>query len=700
MSAFDLLHPALQHHIVNSLGWSSLRPFQEAAIPHLLEGKHALVLAPTAGGKTESVVFPLLSRILSEPWSGLSVLYLCPIKALINDLGVRLGRYFRLVGRRAELWHGDVTRSNKKRMLDDPPDLLLTTPESLEAILTSSLVNGPEFLRGARAVVVDEVHAFAGDDRGWHVASLLARLSRICSREFQRLGLSATAGNPEDLLLWLTAGCAGAKVVLHPPDVEQPKAEVKLDYVGSLDNASHIVSRLFRGEKRLVFVDSRARAEQLGSELHARGTKVFVTHSSLSKDQRKQAEDAFRSAHDCVIVATSVLELGVDVGDLDRVIQLDAPGSVSSFLQRMGRTGRRKGGTRNCLFLATNEQALLQAAAIAQLFESGYVEPVVPPAKPYHILAQQLMALILQQRGVGKATWFQCLKSVPAFDELELGFPDSLVCWMLDRGILTEEQGVLWIGRQGEESYGRKNFMSLLSVFVSPPVFAVLHGRDELGSINERAILQGSGGERTLLLGGRPWRVTHVDWKRRRVHVEPASGEGTAWWPGDSPGISFQVSQSLKKILCSERDSALWSSRATHAINAVRQSLPWLKEENCTYLVSELKATCWWTFAGGDANAALAGGLTELGVKPSSHDNLRIRFLTDSSAAAVADAVDSLCSGESLPVPNVDKKAIAGLSFSDVIPDDLALSILQARASDVFAIDSVLQQQTQSVSGC
>ena len=252
-------------------------------------------------------------------------------------------------------------------------------------MLVSSKIDR-SFFAGLQAVIVDEVHAFAGDDRGWHLLGVLSRIERLCGREFQRIGLSATVGNPEELLDWLSGSCKGQRQVCHPPEAVTVPAEVKLDYVGSLHNAAVVISRLHRGEKRLVFVDSRSQAEQLGRELRALEVTTFITHSSLSQEERSQAEEAFASRDDCVIVATSVLELGIDVGDLHRVIQIDAPATVSSFLQRMGRTGRRHGTARNCLFLATGDDALLRAAALVELWSSGYIEPVLPPPEPYHIL--------------------------------------------------------------------------------------------------------------------------------------------------------------------------------------------------------------------------------------------------------------------------------------------------------------------------
>jgi ATP-dependent Lhr-like helicase len=189
--------------MVNTLGWPGLRPLQEAAVEPLLAGRDALLLAPTAGGKTEAAVFPLLSRMASDGWTGLSVLYVCPLRALLNNLEPRLSSYAAWLGRRAALWHGDTGAGARQRLLMDPADLLLTTPESLEAMLVSTKVTPRALFAGLRAVVIDEVHAFAGDDRGWHLLAVLERLSRLAGRPVQRVGLSATIGNPPELLEWL-----------------------------------------------------------------------------------------------------------------------------------------------------------------------------------------------------------------------------------------------------------------------------------------------------------------------------------------------------------------------------------------------------------------------------------------------------------------------------------------------------------------
>lgn len=399
MSAFDQLHPSVQHHVVNSLGWRSLRPLQEHSIRPVLEGKNCLLLAPTAGGKTEAAILPVLSRMLSEDWRGLSVLYVCPIRALLNNLEERLSLYAGLIGRTCGLWHGDVSQAVKSKTLAEPPDILLTTPESLEALLISRRTDRFFFFGSVRTIIIDEIHAFAGDDRGWHLLAVLERILHITQKDIQRIGLSATVGNPERLLHWLAGASTREAVIVAPPSAPPAEADVSIDFVGNLRNAAEVLKLLHRGEKRLVFCDSRSRTEELATHLRTAGVPTFVSHSSLSAEQRRDAEAAFREGRDCVIVATSTMELGIDVGDLDRVVQVDAPGTVASFLQRLGRTGRRAGSRRNCLFLTTSRGALLQASALVNLWREGFVEPLAPPPMPIHIIAQQLMTVILQQGG-------------------------------------------------------------------------------------------------------------------------------------------------------------------------------------------------------------------------------------------------------------------------------------------------------------
>jgi ATP-dependent Lhr-like helicase len=697
VSAFDQLHPALQHHIVNSLGWRDLRPFQEDVIPPVLAGLHLIILAPTAGGKTEAAFFPVLSRMLSDGWAGLTVLYICPIKALLNNLDLRLQRYCSLVGRSSALWHGDIRTSARHRILRAPPDCLLTTPESLEVMLVSRKVDRRSLFKDLRVVIVDEIHAFAGDDRGWHLLAVLERVSKLAGRELQRLGLSATVGNPEDLAGWLAGSCRVERRVMLPPATESAKADVRLDFVGSLENAATVISRLHRGEKRLVFLDSRARAEELGARLRELQVDTFVTHSSLSPEQRHQAEEAFAVREDCVIVATSVLELGVDVGDLDRVIQIDAPTTVSSFLQRMGRTGRRSDTQRNCLYLATSEGALLQAAALIHLWECEFVEPVVPPPQPLHVLAQQLMALALQEGGIGRDLWQAWIGTVPAFAAMSNADTNLVIGHMVTTDIMWDDQGILWFGRKGEEEYGRRNFMDLLSMISGEPLFAVMHGRANVGYVHQLSFAAGDGGRTTLLLGGRSWKVNHLDWQRKVAFVEPTREQGRSRWMGVGQALSYEMSQAIRHILGTDEVSERWSRRARAQADRLRHDAPWVRGDS-TAMVLGAERSVWWTFAGGRANAALAAALVEQGCRRVNHDNLSITIDQELRTEQVHSFTEAVLSRESqdVRVP-VSDEAIRELKFSACLPQDLARRALELRLADAHAIRRTLAEPVRFV---
>jgi len=625
VSGFERLGPSVQHHIVNTLGWRALRPLQEQAIGPILDGESALLLAPTAGGKTEAALFPLLGRMTAEDWRPISVLYLCPIKALLNNLEHRLRDYTGWIGRSVGLWHGDVGQGARTRLIQERPDILLVTPESLEVMLTSTRTDPAALFANVAAVVVDEIHAFAGDDRGWHLLAVLDRVTRLGGRPIQRIGLSATVGNPDELLEWLTAGTGARTRVVAPTPAGASTPDIQIDHVGSLANAAIVISRLHAGEKRLVFCDSRSQAEALAGELRAHAVETFVSHSSLSADERRRAEGAFAEARNCVIVATSTLELGIDVGDLDRVIQIDAPSTVASFLQRLGRTGRRAGSSRNCLFLATTEEALMRVMGLVLLWERGFVEPIVPPALPYPVLAQQVMALCLQAGERGRLTWHEHLPAFLASARLEESDRHALVDEMIAREFLFEDDGLLGLGTGAEKAYGRRHWMALFSVFDSPPMFLVLHGRNELGNVHELSFrIRPKNGPTVLSLGGRSWKVRHIDWQRKQAFVEPSGHVGRSRWLGSGQGLGLEHCQSIKRALGGQLPSVKLSTRARDAMTTVVDDYDWVDEDTSALSTTDA-GTSWWTFGGGLLNAALAARLTNLSAAVS-HDSFAVHL--------------------------------------------------------------------------
>jgi ATP-dependent helicase Lhr and Lhr-like helicase len=675
------LHPVLLHHIVNTLGWPGLRPLQEEAIDPILRGDDTLLLAPTAGGKTEAAIFPILTRVANEGWRGLSVLYVCPLRALLNNLEPRLQSYAEWLGRRAQLWHGDTGPSKRHRILNNPPEILLTTPESLESMLVSTRVNPREHFANVQAIIVDEVHAFAGDDRGWHLLAVLERLTRLAGRPLQRIGLSATVGNPHELLTWLQGSTAGTRpaTVIAPGDstsAGRPPGDVALDHVGSLDNAGKVISLLHAGEKRLVFCESRREVEELARALREREITTFVSHSSLSVDERRRAEQAFAEARDCVIVSTSTLELGIDVGDLDRVIQINAPRTVASFLQRLGRTGRRAGAGRHALFLTTTADGFLQAAGLLLLWSRGYVEPATAPPSPRHIAAQQLLALCLQEGRVGSNAWRDWWGDLPIFDK----HSREIVDWLVESLHLESEGGMLFIGPKAEERFGRRNFMDLVSVFTASPEFTVLLGREELGSVDPVVLTRKVDGQRFIVLGARSWEVTYIDWKRRRCYVEPAETPARMRWTGEPAPLSFALCRAQRDVLLGHDPEVTISKRAASALGEMRDEHADVVSSRGNVLLRERDDVHWWTWAGSRANATLISGLPGVADDTQRPDNVRIRLLGADAGNKLDAALRGLRWNDVLPA--ISPAALGGLKFSEVLPPDLAVATIAERLAD------------------
>lgn len=688
----DRLDPVVLHHVVNTLGWPDLRPLQRAAIDPLMGGDDALLLAPTAGGKTEAACLPLLSAMARRNWSGTSVLYLCPLKALLNNLAVRVDTYAQWLGRRAALWHGDTGESRRQRIRTDPPDILLTTPESLEAMLIGLKTDHAHLLGRVRAVVVDEVHAFAGDDRGWHLLAVLERLEQVTGVPLQRVGLSATIGNPEQLLTWLQGAGAGERrgrvVAPDPPagpsdgsaGTQLPAGDIELDYVGSLDNAAKLITTLHRGEKRLVFCDSRRQVEQLGAALRGREATVFLSHASLSAEERARSEQAFAEARDCVIVSTSTLELGIDVGDLDRVIQVDSPATVASFLQRIGRTGRRPGSVRNCLFLATDKDALLQAAGLLLLWSRGWVEPVTAPPEPRHLVAQQLLAATLQHHTMGDELWPKTWNGLAPFDRSA----KPILRHLVGEGFLDEDGGMLFIGPEAERRFGRRHFIELTASFTAPPQFTVLSGRTEIGKTDPSVLTEERKGPRRLLLGGRNWQVTFIDWGRKRAFVEPVDGGGIAKWSsGAIAGLSYVLTRAMREVLLGADPPVSLTRRAVARLAEWRaEDAPQVVHPGGTLVTRTGTDVRWWTWAGYRANATLAASLPSVADPVQRPTDCCLRLRDDLTPETWEAAHNGTDGGEALVLPDVDERAVRGLKFSAALPQRLAVATVAARLAD------------------
>jgi ATP-dependent Lhr-like helicase len=667
----------------------------------IVDGHNTVILAPTAGGKTEASIFPVLSRILDERDleeggdEEVRALYVCPIRALLNNQEERIQSYAAMVGLRAFKWHGDVGASQKKGFKREPTSILMTTPESLEVMLISERTDAATLFRKLRAIVVDEIHAFAADDRGAHLVSILERLRRFCDRDLQRIGLSATVGNPATIGAWLQGSSERSFVLVDPP---KPAAERELaiELTADLEEAASAARGLGWGKKSLVFVESRAEAERLAAAMHVpRGDdplrdelQVFVHHSAVSRADRQLAEQQFAGGRNTAIVCTSTMELGIDVGDLDLVMQLGAPSTVASLLQRMGRTGRRPGTRSNYRFFCVGDETLLQALALVRLMSRGWVEDVEPIAEAAHILAHQILALSLQEGGVSRHRVLQHIAPAYCFRGLDPADVDALVDTMVERRILHESDGLLSLGEDGERRYGRQNFFELYAVFSAPSVVRVMYRRTEIGTVQSLFIRSCMDREEGLLfrLAGRSWAVTHVELDRGLVQVVPAARGRVPSWLGFPSMLSYELCQEMKRALAAD-DSPTWlTPPARRELGLLRRSYEGLVEPGVAPIEAAGGSHQWHTFAGGAINRLLASALEDLGAGKWTAGNLTLKPTKPLADAVVTDALARL--------RDVDWRAqarryVARMShlqvskFQVCLPEELEARLLVERLTDV-----------------
>jgi ATP-dependent Lhr-like helicase len=447
-----------------------------------------------------------------------------------------------------------------------------------------------------------------------------------------------------------------------------------------------------------VFVDSRARAEQLALALRDHDVTTFVSHGSLGAGERRIAERAFSEARDCVIVATSTLELGIDVGDLDRVIQIDAPPTVASFLQRLGRSGRRADTARNALLLSTSDDALLRSAAVLLRWGEGYVEPITPPPAPHHLVAQQLLALSLQESGVGRNLWREWLGSPFVLGtEAEHASPE-IVDFLEASSFLVDDAGILGIGAEAESVLGRQHFMELLSVFTSPPVFSVRHGRVEIGMVPDETLTArpaglGAGGAHVLVLAGRSWAILHIDWQRRVVQVEPTDAPGVARWAGSGQPLGAVVARGIRVVLSgADPAGTSLSARATEKLAELRAAHAWAREGATTVVTDDKGKVRWWTFAGWKGNLALAQQVRELRREVAAIDDLTIALDSTADIAAMRRLLDQPLDAGGL-ASWVVAEAVDGLKFAECLPPDLAVAVVVRRLADPQSVEIAMREQ-------
>lgn len=524
--SWRLLSAEMQRAVF-SFGWTRLWPLQDQAIGAILGGQeHVLIAGDTAAGKTEAAFLPILS--LPPAASGFSVLYCSPLRALLNDQFGRVGALAAHGGVPVHLWHADVPGARKQRTREQPAGILLTTPESLEALCLYRAAHLPLFFGQLRFIVIDELHVFLGTGRGAQLHSLLRRLDRYSAVPARRIGLSATIGDRIAAAAFLGEPCticAGAG--------PRKGLRLHLRYAPGEDVLPDVLA-VTRGRKALIFCNSRARVEDATYHLNrmlGRDGVYLAHHGSLHARERRQAESALRTAAAGSIVCTSTLELGIDIGAVDLVVQVDATHSVTGLRQRLGRSGRGVMESRTAQLYATGEPGLVQTVAVVELMRRGWVEPPEPAGPHWDVLWQQVLSTAAE-RGLTEA-------------ELA-GLPAPLVAHMVAADHLARS-GALWIpGLAGERLAHRRDF---LAVFRQEQEYEVAHGSRVLGRVPRLSLYRPG---TPLILGGRPWTIEEVQAARGRLVVVPGAVAQAPVFTSQAVPVHDRVRQEMVAVLLGE----------------------------------------------------------------------------------------------------------------------------------------------------
>jgi ATP-dependent Lhr-like helicase len=608
-SAFELLHLHVQQ-IVLDLGWTQLYPIQEDAIRCFRENSSDIIItAPTSGGKTEAAFLPVLSHLVLKPamrQRSIRVIAISPLKALINDQFTRLSLLCDPLGIPVHRWHGDVDMEAKRRIRDRPSGILFITPESIESLFINYPHQIPKIFHGLQYVIIDELHALLETERGMQVRSLLARLMAAIEHRPRCLALSATLGDPLAARLFLnpdnpttvniisdrsTARPIFVEVVSISPLTQNalgPKPFGKRN--GKSDTLPLIADDLrsvFQDGSCLLFANSRRVVEELGNylrddcELAPNGEPVVALHhGSLAARLRKETESMLKSGIPTRALCTSSLELGIDVGTVEAVAQIDPTWSVSSLVQRLGRSGRRIGSTSRLRLYVRIPRAqkdptlvdmlyppLLQAVAMVNLLLAGWLEPAKPDRMHWSTLIHQILSILRETGGRTAPQLYELLCRQGPFRRIESSHFSTLLQNLYDRDLVdADSDGIIFLGLAGEQTVSAPGFYA---AFCTPVELTVRCGARELGRLPVTESLKP--GE-CLLLNGQRWIVDSIEWKTKSVWVSPTSIKQPTVFLGTGGEIHDRVFQEMRKLLLGKVEPAWLDETSVTLLRSARQT--------------------------------------------------------------------------------------------------------------------------------
>lgn len=616
-SSFERLHPDVQQWVW-AQGWTALRDAQEWAISALVDAdRDVIIAASTAAGKTEAAFLPILTNLMEHQDPAGAVLYISPLKALINDQWDRLSRLCEQLDLPVIAWHGDVSASKKHKFLKSPKGVLLITPESLEALFVNRGSSLMGLFQNLRYIVVDELHAFIGSERGKQLQSLMQRVELVAGKTLPRVGLSATLGDMSLASEFLRPGhpkrvqvieskSSGQNLqvqvrgymmppmqklraveVPHADPDQNPEEDEEEDESGSRHAIAAHMYKVLRGSNNLVFPNSRQEVEWYADrlrrlcEISGMPNEFLPHHGSLSKDLREDTERALKAGTPpATAVCTTTLELGIDIGNIKTVVQIDSPPSVASLRQRLGRSGRRNDEpatlraycqerelTDQSLLSDLLRQNLVQTIAMIRLLIGNWFEP--PRAEGLHAstLVQQILSVIAQQGGASAAQLWGGLVGSGTFKSISKTDFFSLLKGLGEKKLIVQDSsGLLLPGEIGERLINHYEFYS---AFTSDEEFRLVREGKPLGSIPvSRPLMKGQ----RIIFGGRRWRVLDVDIEKKVIVVTAARGGQPPQFDGLGAMVHDHVREEMRAVLTETTPCPFIDSKAQELLSEARKS--------------------------------------------------------------------------------------------------------------------------------
>lgn len=709
VSTFDLLSKKIQKKIWD-MRWNEFTPIQDMAIPAIMKTDFDIILSSgTASGKTEAAFLPILSMIEEEAENYLKVIYISPLKALINNQFERIISLCEYTNIPIHRWHGDVSQSRKKKFIQNPAGILQITPESIESLFINRTEHLVSIFQYVDFIVIDEIHSFLDTERGVHLRSLLSRMELYTEKCPRIIGLSATIDNFPFVKKWVNHSNSESVQIIESPGNDKDLFYSLMHFPADKNYKKPLelfedIRFLTREQKALIFCNSRGEVEETTVMLNRLAKKegieetYYAHHSSINKKEREYVEKKMaESTVPKSVVATSSLELGIDVGSIDLVIQLDSTFTVSALKQRLGRSGRKRDANQMLQLYSTTKDSFLQSLAVMELVREKWVEPAKGYAKPYDILFHQIISICKETNGVRLEDLLLKIEQIGIFSELEKDKILSLIEHMLDKEILEKIQGTneLIVGLEGERLMRSKDFYS---VFMTPEMYEVVAGMKTIGTLDKVMFLNVGD---NIILAGRLWKIKDIDMNRNKIYVQKAVDGDPPKYTGGNIKLHKRIPEKIMEILCSNQSFIYLNEEATDLLKDLRRP----------YLYNQIQSTerITWrdkeemifeTFTGTTIVKTLVWMLRARGIDIGAPDGLgRIKL------PSTVDIIDELTqiknkSWEIEELISVTKENELFVSkYSEYLPQEIQLEMYASHEIDIDGVMEFLNSYTFRVVG-